>query len=583
MKNILLSVLFFTGTISLSAQIADSYRELPNPVQTDLTQWNKVNTPKVSWGSTDVRYKKEVPPSVDIKKNLTLSAWKGERVCAQFVIWSGEEIKELNFSAGDLRSGEESIGEEHLTTAFVRYVMTDELNKDGNGGCGQRPDPTKFDSTLVADPIDHITPSLLIPSHSTQGGWVSIHIPSQVKAGAYRGTILVKDGEKVISTLGITVNVGQRTLPPPSEWAFHLDLWQNPYAVARYYQVTPWSKEHFDYMRPHMKLYADAGGKSITASIMHKPWNGQTYDYFESMVTWIKKADGTWMFDYTVFDKWVEFMMEMGIRKQINCYSMVPWKLSFRYFDQATNSLQSVSTQPGEAVYEDMWLAMLRSFAAHLKQKGWFGITYISMDERPMETMLKTLEIIRKADKDFKVSLAGAYHKELVYELDDYCVALRMKYPEDVKRQRKQAGKVTTFYTSCEEARPNTFSFSPPAETEWFAWYSAKEGLDGYLRWALNSWVEHPLQDSRFHTWAAGDTYLIYPGGRSSLRFEHLIDGIQAYEKIRLLKKEYAEKGDKRKLNQLDKALQLFDETTLKEVPAAEAIGKAKRMLNNFE
>lgn len=583
MKNILLSVLFFTGTISIYAQIADSYRELPNPVQTDLTQWDKVNTPKVSWGSTDVRYKKEVPPSVNIRKNLTLSAWKGERVCAQFVILSSEEIKELNFSAGKLRNGEESIRKEHLTTAFVRYVMTDELNKDGNGGCGQRPDPTKFDSTLVADPIDHITPSLLIPSHSTQGGWVSIHIPSQVKAGTYRGTILVKDGEKVISTLGITVNVGQRTLPPPSEWAFHLDLWQNPYAVARYYQVTPWSKEHFDYMRPHMKLYADAGGKSITASIMHKPWNGQTYDYFESMVTWIKKADGTWMFDYTVFDKWVEFMMEMGIRKQINCYSMVPWKLSFRYFDQATNSLQSVSTQPGEAVYEDMWLAMLRSFAAHLKQKGWFGITYISMDERPMGTMLKTLEIIRKADKDFKVSLAGAYHKELVYELDDYCVALRMKYPEDVKQQRKQAGKVTTFYTSCEEARPNTFSFSPPAETEWFAWYSAKEGLDGYLRWALNSWVEHPLQDSRFHTWAAGDTYLIYPGGRSSLRFEHLIDGIQAYEKIRLLKKEYAEKGDKRKLNQLDKALQLFDETTLKEVPAAEAIGKAKRMLNNFE
>ena len=152
-----------------------------------------------------------------------------------------------------------------------------------------------------------------------------------------------------------------------------------------------------------------------------------------------------------------------------------------------------------------------------------------------------------------------------------------------MKRQRKQAGKVTTFYTSCEEARPNTFSFSPPAETEWFAWYSAKEGLDGYLRWALNSWVKHPLQDSRFHTWAAGDTYLIYPGGRSSLRFEHLIDGIQAYEKIRLLKKEYAEKGDKRKLDKIDKALQLFDETTLKEVPAAKAIGKAKRMLNNFE
>ena len=91
-----------------------------------------------------------------------------------------------------------------------------------------------------------------------------------------------------------------------------------------------------------MKMLADAGQKIITASIMHKPWNGQTYDYFESMVTWTKKVNGTWAFDYDVFDKWVEMMMSVGIDKQINCYSMVPWKLSFQYFDQATNSMQYV-------------------------------------------------------------------------------------------------------------------------------------------------------------------------------------------------------------------------------------------------
>ena len=69
-------------------------------------------------------------------------------------------------------------------------------------------------------------------------------------------------------------------------------------------------------MRPDMQNYVDAGGKVITASIMHKPWNGQTYDPFESMVTWLKKADGTWYFDYTVFDKWVEYMMSLGVKKQ---------------------------------------------------------------------------------------------------------------------------------------------------------------------------------------------------------------------------------------------------------------------------
>ena len=36
----------------------------------------------------------------------------------------------------------------------------------------------------------------------------------------------------------------------------------------------------------------------------------------------------------------------------------------------------------------------------------------IAMDERPMEVMQKTLKVIRKADPDFKVSLAGNYHEE---------------------------------------------------------------------------------------------------------------------------------------------------------------------------
>ena len=104
---------------------------------------------------------------------------------------------------------------------------------------------------------------------------------------------------------------------------------------------------------------------------------------------------------------------------------------------------------------------------------------------------------------------------------------------------------MTTYYTCCTEPRPNTFTFSEPAEAEWLAWHSAKENLDGYLRWALNSWVKNPLQDSRFTAWAAGDTYMIYPGARSSIRLERLTEGVQAFEKIRILKEELKGKAIK--------------------------------------
>ncbi len=582
MKKLFILGAFLLSMNCLNAQTSTTYEEANNPIATNTSLWVKIKAPQVSWGSTDIRYKKEEPAPINrLKKDINLTAWKGERVSAQLVVWTPEALNNLSFIVSDLTSGKGTIAKDNILTGFVRYVMTDELNKDGKGGCGYSKS-SDYDSTLVADPIDHLASTLTVPVNATQCGWISVRVPQQVKAGKYTGIVTVKDGDKVLSELKVAINVKNHTLPASTEWAFHLDLWQNPYAEARYYNVEPFSKEHFDRMRPDMQNYVDAGGKVITASIMHKPWNGQTYDPFESMVTWLKKADGTWYFDYTVFDKWVEYMMSLGVKKQINCYSMVPWKLSFQYFDQASNSFKYLDAKPGEHAYDEFWGNMLTSFAKHLKEKGWFDITHISMDERPMKDMLATLKVIRKADKDFRVSLAGTYHDELVKELHDYCIAIGEKFPAEVIKSRRKAGHVTTYYTCCTEPRPNTFTFSAPAEAEWLGWFAAKENLDGYLRWALNSWVKNPLQDSRFRTWAAGDTYMIYPEGRSSIRFERLIEGIQSYEKIRILKEEFEKKGNKSAINKIDKILKTFDEFSLKEIPAAIVVTKAKEAINKY-
>ena len=564
-------------------QVSEIYEELPNPVATDASKWARVNNPIIGWGSTDVRYNKELPAQVVPGTMMNITGWMGEKLSAQFVISTNRDLKNVSVEVSDIIAKNYKISKWNTERGFVRYVMTDELNKDGKGACGYR-NKADFDSTLVADVIDHITPALDIKANTSQPVWVSVKVPREnIIKGMYRGTVTVKEDGKVIAELPLTVTVKNRILPEPKDWAFHLDLWQNPYAVSRYYNVEPFSQEHFDLMRPIMTRYAEAGGKVITTSIMHKPWNGQTYDPFESMVTWMKKADGTWWFDYTVFDKWVEFMMSCGVKKEIGCYSMVPWRLSFQYFDQASNSFKFFNGKPGEPAYEEFWTRMLKSFAQHLKEKGWFEITHIAMDERPLKAMLATIEVVRKADPDFKLSLAGTYHSELVDHLDDYCTNIAGKFTDEELARRKASGKVTTFYTSCAEPRPNTFTFSPLAESEFFGWWAAKLGLDGYLRWALNSWVKDPLQDTRFITWGAGDTYLLYPGGRTSTRFERMIEGIQAYEKIRILRGETDKRGRKKNYGkQIDKILEPFNEFNLLEVPAAQVVNKAKAALNKF-
>lgn len=560
-----------------------SYKELPNPVPTHNDLWKGKSKTYISWGSTDIRYKKEEPAKTTrATTSKTLTAWRGERVSAKVVISNNGKKREFSYSVSDLiKNKTEKIASKNIFTGFVRYVMTDELNKDKKGACGYRRF-ADYDSLLVADVIDHHSKKLAIASLSTQSIWVRVAVPEDTKAGTYKGVVSIKADNKVLKKLNLTLKVKNRVLPNPKKWAFHLDLWQNPFAIARYHQVVPWSKEHIKAMQNEMKSYADAGGKVITASIMHKPWNGQTHDYFETMVTWIKRVDGSWLFDYTVFDKWVAFMMDMGVDKQINCYSMVPWRLSFQYYDQASNSLKFIETKPGEKKYEEIWVAMLSSFAKHLKEKGWFEKTFIAMDERPMETMKETLKVIKKADKNFKISFAGVMYPELMEDIDDYCIASRMSFSEKTLKKRRAKGNVSTYYTCCEEPYPNTFTFSPPAESEWLGWYAASANLDGYLRWALNSWTLEPLLDSRFVSWAAGDTYLVYPGGRTSVRFERLVEGIQAYEKIRILKLEFEKSNDIKNTRKLHKALILFDLKSLPKTPAANMVNKAKKIVNRL-
>ena len=580
-KYFLIAALMLSFTGMKAQQVSEIYEELPNPVATDASKWARVTNPIIAWGSTDVRYNKELPAQVIPGTTMNITGWMGEKLSAQFVISTNRDMKNVSVEVSDIVAKNYKISKWNTERGFVRYVMTDELNKDGQGACGYR-NKADFDSTLVADVIDHITLTLDIKANTSQPVWVSVKVPREnIIKGMYRGSVTVKEDGKVIAELPLTVTVKNRVLPEPKDWAFHLDLWQNPYAVSRYYNVEPFSQEHFDLMRPIMKRYADAGGKVITTSIMHKPWNGQTYDPFESMVTWMKKADGTWWFDYTVFDKWVEFMMSCGVTKEIGCYSMVPWRLSFQYFDQASNSFKFFNGKPGEPAYEEFWTRMLKSFAAHLKEKGWFEITHIAMDERGLKDMLATIEVVRKADPDFKLSLAGTYHPELVDLLDDYCTNIAGKFTDEELARRKAAGKVTTFYTSCAEPRPNTFTFSPLAESEFFGWWAAKLDLDGYLRWALNSWVKDPLQDTRFITWGAGDTYLLYPGGRTSTRFERMIEGVQAYEKIRILRNETDKRGRSKNYGKrINKILEPFDEFL--ETPAEKVINQAKAALNKF-
>lgn len=537
---------------------------------------------RLDWAATGSHCVIGGGPSLEFqKKAFNHVAWRGEKVFAQAVVSSEEELKDVRLSVSDLRNGKSLIGAENIRLQFVSYVVSDLLDTTKYGQCGSREDKSKWGEVLVADVLD-FNDSMTVPAGRKQPVWMTVSVPSDARPGKYSGKLTVTSSNAKARSLNVALTVADHVLPPARDWAFHLDLWQNPYSVARYENVPLWSEAHFEAMRPVMRMLAEAGQKSVTATIMSRPWNGQTEDAFGSMVTKIRRIDGTWLYDYTIFDRWVEFMFSLGIDRQINCYSMIPWALQFDYIDQATSSPATFQAAPGSEEYNEYWGAFIADFARHLKAKGWFEKTMIAMDERPLESMQAVLGLIRKVEPAFKISLAGNYHEPVIYDIVDFSETFsgKREFPESAKAKRKELGLTTTFYTCCAEAHPNMFVISNPDEAAWLGWFAQADGYDGYLRWAYNSWTLDPLTDARFRTWPAGDCFVVYPGGRGSVRFSKLVEGIQDFEKVRILRSRWQETGNEAKLGQLTGILKSFtSETVLAEGPA-KALAAAKSFLD---
>ena len=373
-------------------------------------------------------------------------------------------------------------------------------------------------------------------------------------------------------------------MPPPNKWKYDLDLWQYPDPIAKIHNVPMWSKAHFDLMKPYYRALAKAGQKTITANIIEQPWElDHVYFRDPSLVKWVKKKDGTWAFDFSLFDKYISFVMGCGINQRINCYSMITWDLSFIYFDEQTAKDVTIKVDPSTQDYSKFWLPILRQFTAHLKNKNWFNITAIAMDERPLESMQAVIALLKSIDLNWKIALAtDKFHPEIQKDIFDLSIASYLKIEDTVLAERKAANKPTTFYTACIENHPGPYTFSPPAENTWLAWHAAYKGYTGYLFWAFNTWPANPLQDARYSHYPSGTFFEFYPGPRTSIRFEKLIEGIQDFEKISILKEGFIKDGKLDNLNELNKILSGFEIPALDSISAALMVEKGKEFLNKF-
>ena len=550
MKKTVLLVSVFAATLisGCTCKSVETYKEAADPValsEAAKSAWNDVKCGlHAAWGTPDLVYSRSEVPQ-NLADNYAMTAWRGEKASAQILLWTSKDLEGVECEISDFKAKGAKLPSSIAEARFVRYTIADKV--DPSCRCGR---PNAHPAILQADMLDNIE-SMDVEANTTRPIWITVAIPQNAKAGLYKAKVKISHCGLGSVTLPLEVEVVDQVLAQPSEWSFHLDLWQHPSAVARAAGVEVWSDEHFEIMRPLMKMLADAGQKVITATLNRDPWRYQCFDDYEAMIYWYRYDNDVWKYDYTIFDKWVEFMMSLGIDKQINCYSMLPWgKCTLDYQDMRTtskdNRLRQISAAPQEPNYEKAWGPFLKDFAEHLREKGWLHITNIAIDERSPEDMDVAAALIQKYAPELGFAMADNHDSYKRYaNMRDVCVGQKhsLMLPEEIATRRAN-GDVSTFYVCCSTLFPNAFTNSQPFESELLCLYALAHDYDGMLRWAYNSWPARPEYDSRFRRWASGDTYIVYPDARSSVRFERLIDGVELYEKVHALRAKYADKAE---------------------------------------
>ncbi|MGO4756320.1 glycoside hydrolase domain-containing protein, partial [Streptomyces sp. 2MCAF27] len=315
-----------------------------------------------------------------------------------------------------------------------------------------------------------------VPAYAAQPLWFTFHVPEKARPGTYRGTVKVEADGRTQASYPLTIEVADASAPDSDDYRFFLDVWAQPETIAQAHGVKLWSDKHWKLIEAYSRDLASRGQKVINTTIVDNPWHhqwslgtreSQTATPFSSMVGWT--WDGkSFSFDFARWDKYVRTARRAGLGPDIGAFSMLAFqdKEHLTYTDTRTGKTVYENVDLGGDRWREAWGAFLPAFEKHLKAKGWLENTWLSFDERPIDTMTVVKDFVHEVAPVFddRISVAGSISTEgVASNLSVDWGGIDAMTKEKVA-ERRAAGKITTFYVYGSPAHPNTLSYSPAVE-----------------------------------------------------------------------------------------------------------------------
>jgi hypothetical protein len=165
---------------------------------------------------------------------------------------------------------------------------------------------------LLNSPPAHIENSKK-PSFTAVSIWIFADVPRNTRPGIYQSSLTVKAQGKDPVSVPVRVSVADWTLPNPEDRVSVMHLYQSPDTLAEYYKMPLWSEKHWALIEKSLKILGKNGNGSLLFPLLAKGQSGNR----ESMVCWIQQKNGSFTYDFSVFDQYLETAMKYHKPKQI--------------------------------------------------------------------------------------------------------------------------------------------------------------------------------------------------------------------------------------------------------------------------
>ncbi len=130
--------------------------------------------------------------------------------------------------------------------------------------------------------------------------YVRIRVPKDAAAGEYRGQLsLSANGQSFV--VPIQLHVAAWAIPDPPDYRTYVGIYQSPTTLAMQYKVAEWSEAHWKLMDRSFAHLARAGNKIVNVTVVDQTQFGND----DGMIYWIRKPDGSWDYDFSVFDRYM--------------------------------------------------------------------------------------------------------------------------------------------------------------------------------------------------------------------------------------------------------------------------------------